>query len=267
LVSFFFLGPTGVGKTELAKRVSLFTGIPLVKFDMGEFVDKHSAFRFTGSPPGYVGSDQPGQLAQAVERHGPFLVLLFDEITLAHPQIWDVLMGLFDKGTFQDGSTGKWYNLQRRVIIIMTSNALEDRAEELYRLSEREIRDLLSTPQGWRGTVGQDFPFRQAFVGRIGRIVPFRPLSPEAIRLIIKDRLDASLTGIKTKGGLEITYGDEVIEEFAATVLDARYGVREIDALIYEKLSPALAAVSQERPRGRKRGRLVVDNQELSVLA
>ena len=104
-------------------------------------------------------------------------------------------------------------------------------------------------------------------IGRIGRIVPFRPLSPEAIRLIIKDRLDASLAGIRTKGELEITYGDEVVEEFAATVLDARYGVREIDALIYEKLSPALAAVSKERPRGRKRGRLVVDNEVLSVLS
>ena len=131
LASFFFLGPTGVGKTELAQRIAAFLRQPLAQFHMGEFVDQHSAYRFTGAPPGYIGSDQPGQLAQAVIQYGPSLVLLLDEISLAHPKIWDMLMGLLDKGTFQDGSTGRWYDLQHRAVIIMTSNALEDRAEDL----------------------------------------------------------------------------------------------------------------------------------------
>ncbi len=232
LASFFFLGPTGVGKTELAHRVAAFMQQSLVKFDMGEFVDKHTAFRFTGAPPGYIGSDQPGQLAQAVDKYGPSLVLLFDEITLAHPKIWDVLMGLLDKGTFQDGSTGRWYSVQQKAIIIMTSNAFEDQAEELHRMSEREVRDLLSSNRGWQGVVGQDFPFRKAFVGRIGRIVPFHPLSPAAIRAIIRDRLNTSLAGVKQKSGLILTYGDNVLDRFAATVHDAKYGVREIDCII-----------------------------------
>jgi len=128
LASFLFLGPTGVGKTEVAYRLGAFLRRPVVKFDMGEFVDKHAAFRFTGAPPSYIGSDQPGQLAQAILQQGPFVVLLFDEITLAHPAIWDVLMGLLDKGTFQDGSTGKWFNLQQKAVVVMTSNALEERA-------------------------------------------------------------------------------------------------------------------------------------------
>ena len=81
-------------------------------------------------------------------QYGPTLVLLLDEISLAHPKIWDMLMGLLHKGTFQDGSTGRWYDLQHRAVIIMTSNALEDRAEDLCRYSEREIRDLLSSDTG-----------------------------------------------------------------------------------------------------------------------
>src|SRR5581483_11571327 len=137
LASFFFLGPTGVGKTELAQRIAAFVRHPLAQFHMGEFVDQHAAYRFTGAPPGYIGSEQPGQLAQAVMQYGPSLVLLFDEISLAHPKIWDLLMGLLDKGTFQDGPTGRWYDLHHRAVIIMTSNALEDRAEDLCRLSER----------------------------------------------------------------------------------------------------------------------------------
>lgn len=264
--SFFFLGPTGVGKTELAYRVAAFVQRPLVKFDMGDFVDRHAAFRFTGAPPGYIGSDQPGQLAQAVDTHGSSLVLLFDEITLAHPKIWDTLMGLLDKGAFQDGSTGQWYNLQQHAIIILTSNALEDRATELHQMSERAIRDLLATPHGWRGLVGQDFPFRQAFIGRIGRIVSFRPLSPEAIRAIIKDRLNGSLIGVKERSGIELSYGDEVIEEFVATMREARYGVREIDSLIYEKLSPALTEAAKAKHGQERSGRLVVVNETLTVL-
>lgn len=267
LASFFFLGPTGVGKTELAHRIAAFLRQPLARFNMGEFVDRHSAYRFTGAPPGYIGSDQPGQLAHAVSQYGPSLVLLFDEITLAHPTIWDTLMGLLDTGTFQDGSTGAWYHLQHRAVIIMTSNALEDRAEDLCRLSEREIRDLLSSETGWRGVVGQDFPFRKAFVGRMGRIVPFRPLSPEAIHAIVKDRLDTALAGVRQKSGLVLTYGEDVLAAFTVPLRDAKYGVREIDSLLYEKLSPALAAVSPATGHREKQGRLIVQDDTLIVHA
>lgn len=267
LVSFFFLGPTGVGKTELAQRIAAFVRYPLAQFHMGEFVDQHSAYRFTGAPPGYIGSEQPGQLAQAVNQYGPSLVLLFDEISLAHPKIWDTLMGLLDKGTFQDGSTGRWYDLHHRAVIIMTSNALENRAEEICRYAERDIRDLLSSETGWRGIVGQDFPFRKAFVGRMGRIVPFRPLSPPALHAIVKDRLDTALAGVRQKSGLTLTYGDDVLATFAATLHDAKYGVREIDSLLYEKLSPALASVSPAVHRRERKGQLVVRNNALTVLA
>ena len=158
LASFLFLGPTGVGKTELAYRIGALLRRPVVKFDLGDFADKHAAFRFRCAPPSYLGPDHPGQLAQAILEHGPYVVLLFDEITLAHPTIWDVLMGLLDKGSFQDGSTGRWFNLQQKVIIVMTSNALEERAEDLHQLPETEIRDLLSSPAGWRNVVGHDTP-------------------------------------------------------------------------------------------------------------
>jgi ATP-dependent Clp protease ATP-binding subunit ClpA len=258
LASFLFLGPTGVGKTELAYRLGAFLRRPVVKFDMGEFVDKHAAFRFTGAPPSYIGSDQPGQLAQAILQHGPFVVLLFDEITLAHPAIWDVLMGLLDKGSFQDGSTGQWFNLQQKVIIVMTSNALEERAEELYQLPETAIRDLLSSPAGWRNVVGHDTPFRKAFAGRITRIVPFRPLSREAVRAIVKDRLDTALANVKRRSRIELSYNDDAVDALAATVSEARYGVREIDGLIYDALSPALADIPQEHLTWGKRGRLII---------
>lgn len=258
LASFLFLGPTGVGKTELAYRIGALLRRPVVKFDLGDFADKHAAFRFTGAPPSYIGSDQPGQLAQAILQHGPFVVLLFDEITLAHPTIWDVLMGVLDKGTFQDGSTGKWFNLQEKAVIVMTSNALEERAEELHHLPETEIRGLLSSPAGWRNVVGHDRPFRKAFAGRITRIVPFRPLSREAVRAIVKDRLDAALANVKRRSRIELHYTDDAIEALAATLSEARFGVREIDSLIYDKLSPVLAGVPKEQLTWGKRGRLVV---------
>lgn len=258
LASFMFLGPTGVGKTEVAYRLGALLRRPVVKFDMGEFVDKHAAFRFTGAPPSYIGSDQPGQLAQAILEHGPYVVLLLDEITLAHPTIWDVLMGLLDKGSFQDGSTGKWFYLQQKVVIVMTSNALEEQAEELHQLPETAIRDLLSSPAGWRNVVGHDTPFRKAFAGRITRIVPFRPLSREAVRAIVKDRLDTALANVKRRSRIELSYTDEAVEVLAATLSETRYGVREIDSLISDKLSPALAGVSTNQLTRGKRGRLVV---------
>jgi ATP-dependent Clp protease ATP-binding subunit ClpA len=258
LASFLFLGPTGVGKTELAYRIGALLRRPVVKFDLGDFADKHAAFRFTGAPPSYIGSDQPGQLAQAILEHGPYVVLLFDEITLAHPTIWGVLMGLLDKGTFQDGSTGKWFNLQQKAVIVMTSNALEDRAEELHQLPETAIRDLLSSPAGWRNVVGHDTPFRKAFTGRITRIVPFHPLSRDAIRAIIKDRLDTALANVKWRSRIELSYGDDAVEALATTVSEARYGVREIDSVIYDALSPALADIPNEHLAWGKRGRLVI---------
>ncbi|HEV8714018.1 MAG TPA: AAA family ATPase [Candidatus Binatia bacterium] len=231
---------------------------PVVKFDLGDFADKHAAFRFTGAPPSYIGSDQPGQLAQAILQHGPYILLLFDEITLAHPRIWDVLMGPLDKGTFQDGSTGQWFNLQQKAVIVMTSNALEERAEELHHLPETAIRDLLSSPNGWRNMVGHDTPFRKAFAGRITRIVPFRPLSREAVRAIVKDRLDTALANVQRRSRIELCYTEDAIEALAAMLSEARYGVREIDSLIYDKLSPALAGVPTDQLTRGKRGRLVV---------
>jgi ATP-dependent Clp protease ATP-binding subunit ClpA len=255
LASFLFLGPTGVGKTEVAYRLGALLRRPVVKFDLGDFADKHTAFRLTGAPPGYIGSDQPGQLAQAILQHGPFVVLLFDEITLAHPAIWDMLMGLLDKGTFQDGSTGKWFNLQHKAVIVMTS---EERAEKLHYLSETAIRDLLSNPDGWRNMVGHDTPFRKAFTGRITRIVPFQPLSREAIRAIVKDRLDTALANVQRRSRIELKYTDEAVEALAATLSQVRYGVREIDSLISDKLSPALAGVPPNQLTRGKRGRLVV---------
>jgi len=258
LASFLFLGPTGVGKTEVAYQLGASLRRPVIKFDLGDFADKHAAFRFTGAPPSYIGSDQPGQLAQTILQHGPFVVLLLDKITLAHPTIWDVLMGLLDKGSFQDGSTGRWYNLQQKGIIVMTSNALEERAEELRQLSETAIRDLLSSPAGWRNVVGHDTPFRKAFAGRITRIVPFRPLSRNAVRAIVKDRLDTALANVKRRSRIEISYTEEAIEALTATLSEAHYGVREIDSLIYDKLSPALAGVPNDQLARGKHGRSVV---------
>ena len=258
LASFLFLGPTGVGKTEVAYRLGALLRRPVVKFDVGDFADKHAAFRFTGAPPSYIGSDQPGQLAQAILQQGPYVVLLFDEITLAHPAIWNVLMGLLDKGTFQDGSTGKWFNLQQKAVIVMTSNALEERAEELHQLPETAIRDLLSSPAGWRNVVGHDTPFRKAFAGRITRIVPFRPLSREAVRAIVKARLDTALANVKRRSRIELRYTEDAVEALAATLSEAHYGVREIDSLIYDKLSPALAGVPTNQLTRGKHGRLVV---------
>jgi ATP-dependent Clp protease ATP-binding subunit ClpA len=261
LASFLFLGPTGVGKTELAYRIGALLRRPVVKFDLGDFADKHAAFRFTGAPPSYIGSEQPGQLAQAILEHGPYVILLLDEITLAHPTIWDVLMGLLDKGSFQDGSTGRWFNLQQKVVIVMTSNALEERAEELHHLPETEIRDLLSSPAGWRTVVGHDTPFRKAFAGRITRIVPFHPLSRDAIRAIVKNRLDTALANVKRRSRIDLSYGDEAVEALAATVSEARYGVREIDSVIYDALSPALADIANEHLTWGKRGRLVIEEE------
>jgi ATP-dependent Clp protease ATP-binding subunit ClpA len=106
--------------------------------------------------------------------------------------------------------------------------------------------------------VGHDTPFRKAFAGRITRIVPFRPLSDEAVRAIVKDRLDTVLANVKRRSRIELSYTDEAVEALASTLSEARYGVREIDSLIYDKLSPTLAGVPTDQFTRGKRGRLVV---------
>jgi len=173
--SFLFTGPTGVGKTELAKQLAKHLGIGFLRFDMSEYMEKHSVSRFIGAPPGYVGFDQGGQLTEAVAKT-PHAVLLLDEIEKAHPEVFNVLLQIMDHGTLTD-NTGKHADL-RHVILIMTSNV--------------GARDMAQSKVGFgeRTGVGEDDKafknlFSPEFRNRLDARIPFQPLGQETMKSVV----------------------------------------------------------------------------------
>ncbi len=178
--SFLFLGPTGVGKTELTKALAEFlfdTEDALVRIDMSEFMEKHSVARLIGAPPGYVGYEEGGYLTEAVRRR-PYSVILLDEIEKAHPDVFNVLLQVLDDGRLTDGQ-GRTVDF-RNTVIIMTSNlgsqVIQEMAgEENYEAMKKAVLEI----------VGQHF--RPEFINRIDDIVVFHPLGREHIRRIVGD--------------------------------------------------------------------------------
>jgi ATP-dependent Clp protease ATP-binding subunit ClpB len=240
--SFIFLGPTGVGKTELTKALSQFMfndDRALIRVDMSEYMEKHSVSKLIGSPPGYVGHDEAGQLTEAI-RHRPYAVVLFDEIEKAHPEVFNMLLQVIDEGRLTDGK-GRVVNF-KNAIIILTSNIgsqfvekmesigfTNNTSKEDYSLMKEKVMEALKEN------------FRPEFINRIDEIIVFDILSESAIKEIVKLRMQVVRDRLLSKGiGLEIS--EEALSYLAKEGYNPHYGARPLNRLIQNKILNPVAS-------------------------
>ena len=242
--SFLFLGPTGVGKTELSRALAEFLfddENSMVRIDMSEYMEKHSVARLIGAPPGYVGYDEGGQLSEAIRRK-PYAVILFDEIEKAHPDVFNVLLQVLDDGRITDGQ-GRTVDF-KNTVLIMTSNI---GSEFILGEDNPEQREALVTT-ALRGH------FRPEFLNRIDDIIIFDRLSEADLRAIVDIQI-ARVTARLEKKGIQISLSAEAKEFLAAEGYDPVYGARPLKRVIQERI---LNPLSREILAGRiKEGQTV----------
>ena len=228
--SYLFSGPTGVGKTEVARQLAESMGIKLIRFDMSEYMERHSVSRLIGAPPGYVGFDQGGLLTDAVDQT-PHAVLLLDEIEKAHPDIFNLLLQVMDNGQLTDNN-GKTIDF-RNTIIIMTTNA--GAAE----LSRQAIGFGRGTKVG-ADTEAVEKTFTPEFRNRLDAIIPFSSLQPETIRMVV-DKFILQLEVQLADRGVTITLSDAARDWLGERGYDPAYGARPLGRMIQEHVKKPLA--------------------------
>jgi ATP-dependent Clp protease ATP-binding subunit ClpC len=241
--SFLFLGPTGVGKTELAKTLAdyLFDDEEaLLRMDMSEYMEPHTVSRLFGSPPGYVGYDQGGQLTEAVRRR-PYQVILFDEIEKAHPEVFNSLLQILDDGRLTDGH-GRTVDF-RNTVIIMTSNlgstrAYEKRRDTLGFGTSTEVREEEQIERRLREELKHTF--RPEFLNRIDEVIIFHRL-PEESLLKVVDKMLGDLRKRLAERGLTLELSDEARAWLVKNGYDEAYGARPLKRLIQKEVENALA--------------------------
>ena len=246
--SFLFLGPTGVGKTELCKalaQVMFGSENDMIRIDMSEYMEKHTVSRLVGSPPGYVGHEEGGQLTEKVRRK-PYSVVLFDEIEKAHEDVWNILLQILEDGIVTD-SQGRRVDF-KNTIIVMTSNvgaknitaaekplgfdgsdpdAQKDEAQSFARIREAVMTELRQT-------------FRPEFLNRIDEIIVFRQLTEENIRSIARRMLDI-IGGRMAQQGITLQADDDAVAALAKDGFDARYGARPLRRTLQTEVEDAVA--------------------------
>ncbi|MGB5651275.1 MAG: ATP-dependent chaperone ClpB, partial [Sedimenticolaceae bacterium] len=231
--SFLFLGPTGVGKTELCKTLAEFlfdTDEAMVRIDMSEFMEKHSVARLIGAPPGYVGYEEGGYLTEAVRRR-PYSVILMDEIEKAHPDVFNVLLQVLDDGRLTDGQ-GRTVDF-RNTVIVMTSNLGSDLIQTLS--GEERYEEMKSAVME---VVGQHF--RPEFINRIDEAVVFHPLGREQIRAITEIQIGYLHQRLADRDmGLEVSRG--ALDRLGEAGFDPVYGARPLKRAIQQQLENPLA--------------------------
>ena len=228
--SYLFSGPTGTGKTETARQLALTLGIELLRFDMSEYMERHTVSRLIGAPPGYVGFDQGGLLTDAVDQH-PHAVVLLDEIEKAHPDVYNILLQVMDHGQLTD-SNGKKIDF-RNVVLIMTTNAGASDAQ----------RNAIGFGRGKAEDEAEEAikrVFTPEFRNRLDAVVGFRPLTPEIIRQVVQKfvmQLEAQLADRHVT--IETT--DEAADWLAKNGFDELYGARPLARVIQEHIKKPLA--------------------------
>ena len=228
--SYLFSGPTGVGKTEAAKQLSEIMGVKLIRFDMSEYMERHTVSRLIGAPPGYVGFDQGGLLTDAVDQN-PHAVLLLDEIEKAHPDLFNILLQVMDHGRLTD-SNGKSVDF-RNVVLIMTTNA---GASEM-------TKQLIGFGRGQKTDADTDAiekTFTPEFRNRLDAVIPFAPLETETVSLVV-DKFIMQLEAQLTEKEVEIELDAAARSWLAARGYDATYGARPLARLVQEHIKKPLA--------------------------
>jgi ATP-dependent Clp protease ATP-binding subunit ClpB len=241
--SFLFLGPTGVGKTELTKALAEFmfdTEEALIRIDMSEFMEKHSVARLIGAPPGYVGYDEGGYLTEAVRRK-PYAVILFDEVEKAHPDVFNVLLQVLDDGRMTDGQ-GRTVDF-KNTVIVMTSNL---GSHEIQRLAGEEPDVIKDTVMG---EVRKHF--RPEFINRIDEIVVFHALDNSQIQAIAKIQLKRLEQRLAAQD-MKLDVSDAALAEVAKVGFDPLYGARPLKRAIQQQIENPVARLVLEGRFGPK---------------
>jgi ATP-dependent Clp protease ATP-binding subunit ClpB len=231
--SFLFLGPTGVGKTELCKALAEFmfdTEEAMVRIDMSEFMEKHSVARLIGAPPGYVGYEEGGYLTEAVRRR-PYSVILLDEVEKAHPDTFNVLLQVLDDGRLTDGH-GRTVDF-KNTVIVMTSNLGSQRIQELgpgadYEQMKRAVMEVVAQQ------------FRPEFINRVDDVVVFHALGREQIRIIVDIQL-AHLRRRLVERDMQLELSDAAVDRLAEAGFDPVYGARPLKRAIQQQVENPLA--------------------------
>ena len=235
--SFLFLGPTGVGKTELCKALASFlfdTEEAMVRIDMSEFMEKHSVSRLIGAPPGYVGYDEGGTLTEAVRRR-PYSVVLLDEVEKAHADVFNVLLQVLDDGRLTDGQ-GRTVDF-RNAVIVMTSNLGSQLIQELMQ-QEATRGDYAAIKEGVMAVVGQHF--RPEFINRIDEAVVFHPLGQAQIRSIAAIQTRRLVARLAERG-IGIQFSDAALDHLATAGYDPIYGARPLKRAVQAEVENPLA--------------------------
>ncbi|HOG15412.1 MAG TPA: AAA family ATPase, partial [Candidatus Absconditabacterales bacterium] len=242
--SFLFLGPTGVGKTELAKQLALFLfndEKSMVRLDMSEYQEKHTVSRLIGSPPGYVGHEEGGQLTEAVRRK-PYSVVLFDEVEKAHPEVFNTLLQLLDDGRLTD-SKGRTVDF-KNTVVIMTSNIGSDII--MNKLSDKvssKSNDLKSSPLDLEKDIMpilQSY-FRPEFLNRLDDIILFNPVNSEMLSKILEIQLNNVKNLIKSEKNIDLNISQDTKDHIAKVGLDPVFGARPLKRAIQNILLDELA--------------------------
>ncbi len=266
--SFIFLGPTGVGKTELTKSLAEFMfndDKALIRVDMSEYMERHSVSKLVGSPPGYVGHDESGQLTEAV-RHRPYAVVLFDEIEKAHPEVFNMLLQVLDDGRLTDAK-GRVVNF-KNTVIIMTSNIGSQFIEKMESIGFTN-NSATHDYENVKGKVLDALKdqFRPEFLNRVDEIVLFDVLSKEAIREIVTLRIKVVSDRLVGKG-ITLDLTDEALDFLAKAGHDPHYGARPLNRLIQTKiLNPVASYIIGNGIAKGDTVRVTVKNDDLAIEA
>jgi len=264
--SFIFLGPTGVGKTELTKALASFMfndDKSLIRVDMSEYMERHSVSKLIGSPPGYVGYDESGNLTEAV-RHRPYSVVLFDEVEKAHPEVFNILLSVLDEGRLTDAK-GRVVNF-KNTIIILTSNIgshLIEKMESLGFTNNSKVDEYVQTKEKVLSSL-KDY-FRPEFLNRLDETIVFDILSNDVIRHIVDLKIKVVQDRLLLKG-ISLEVSNDALNYLAKEGYDPHYGARPIVRLIQNKILNPVATFMITK--GVKKGDLVsviMKDNELSI--
>ncbi len=234
--SFLFYGPTGVGKTELAKTLANQLGISFVRFDMSEYMEKHAVARLIGAPPGYVGFEQGGLLTEAI-RKTPHALVLFDEIEKAHPDIYNILLQVMDYATLTD-NTGKKTDFRNTIIIMTTNAGAAELSTATVGFAPNQAKDL-----SHRSKKAVESTFTPEFRNRLDALIPFSELSMENILSIVDKTVSKLFRGLQAKK-INLVLDTKAKEWLAKNGFDAKLGARPLERLIRTELEDFLAQES-----------------------